>query len=191
MGRIGKKKNAIENAVDGTPVATAARVDAHEQTLMEDRAKRTSNDLMEFDETKHTPLSDAEMPSAADIMHRKLFEQTQFLCVIVQDMGSGDLQKKSRKRQQENLCLKAEMCDQIDEGLKKEESARQLAQNDSAAMKEDRRQIQLGSGSTVCSEARTAVGKGASGTVVRPPSAIAGRLNDFCSKKDGIQRMGH
>ena len=53
-----------------------------------------------------------------------------------------------------------EMCARIDEGLKKkEESARQLVQNDLAAMNEVIRPIQLGSGSTVCSEASTAVGK--------------------------------
>ena len=46
-------------------------------------------------------------------------------------------------------------------------------------MKEEIRQIQLGSGSTVCSEASTAVGKGASCTFVRPPPGIAARLNDF------------
>ena len=33
------KNIAIENGVDGAPLATAARVDAHEPTLIEDRAK--------------------------------------------------------------------------------------------------------------------------------------------------------
>ena len=46
-------------------------------------------------------------------------------------------------------------------------------------MKEEIRQIQVGSGSTLCSEASTAVGKGASGTFARPPPGIAARLNDF------------
>ena len=46
---------------------------------------------------------------------------------------------------------------------KNEESARKLVQNDSAAMKEIR-QTKLESGSTVCSEASTAVVKGFSVT---------------------------
>ena len=64
---------------------------------------------------------------------------------------------------------------------------------DNAATKEERRLIQLGSGSNVCCEASTAVGKGASGTFVRLPPGIAARLNDFFFfvKKDVIQRMGH
>ena len=46
-----------------------------------------------------------------------------------------------------------------------------------AAMKEEIRLI--GSGSTLCNEASTAMGKGASGTFVRPPPGIAARLDDF------------
>ena len=71
------------------------------------------------------------------------------------------------------------MLGRIDQGLKKKESSRQLVQNDLAAMKEEIRQIQLGSGSTVFSEASTAVRKGARGTFVRPPPGIAVRLDDF------------
>ena len=49
MSHIGKKQ-AVENGLDGTPVATATRVDTHEQTLIEDRAKTASNVPMESDE---------------------------------------------------------------------------------------------------------------------------------------------
>ena len=38
------KKIAIENGVGGALVATATRVDAPEPTLIEDRAKNTSDD---------------------------------------------------------------------------------------------------------------------------------------------------
>ena len=49
-----------------------------------------------------------------------------------------------------------------------------------------------GSGSTVGSEVRTAVGEGPSGAFARPPPGVAVRLNDlFCAKKDGIQGLGH
>ena len=87
--------------------------------------------------------------------------------------------EEGQKRQQENLLLKTEMCARMDEGLKKEESARQLVQNDLVTMKEEIRHIKLGSGSTVCSDASTAVGKGPSGTFTRPPPGIGNRLNDF------------
>ena len=65
------------------------------------------------------------------------------------------MQKKAKKRKDENLSLKTEMCARIEEELKKVEGARQLVQNDLAAMKEEIRHIQLSSGSTVCSEAST------------------------------------
>ena len=114
------------------------------------------------------PWSNAEMLSAADII-QKLLEQMQCLCVTVQDMGSrmDGRCAEDQKRKEENLLLKTEMCARIDEELQKEESARQMVQNDLSAMKEDIRQIQLGSGRTVCCEARTAVGKGSSGTTAR------------------------
>ena len=119
---------------DGTPVATAARVDAHEQTLAEDRTKSAASDSMEFNETKHLSWSDAERLSAADIMHRKLLDQMQYLCVTVQkNMGAqmdGNFAEEGLKRQEENLVLKTEMCARKEEGLRKEESARKLVQNE-------------------------------------------------------------
>ena len=73
----------------------------------------------------------------------------------------------------------------MDEGFKNDENARKLVQNDLAAMKEEIRQKKLGSGSTVCSEASTAVGTGARGTFARLPPSIAaemefkGRITDY------------
>ena len=46
-------------------------------------------------------------------------------------------------------------------------------------IKENIRPIELGSGSTVCSDASKAVGKGPSGTFARPPLGIGNRLNDW------------
>ena len=62
--------------------------------------------------------------------------------------------------------LLEQMRERMDERFKNEESARKI---DLAAMKGEIRQIKLGSRSTACSEASTAVGKGASGTFARPP----------------------
>ena len=63
------------------------------------------------------------------------------------------------KRQAENPMLEQKCVPELMEGLANEESATKLVQNDFAAMKEEIRQIQLESGSTVCSEASTSVGK--------------------------------
>ena len=62
-----------------------------------------------------------------------------------------------------------------------EENARQMVQNDLMTIKEKIRQLELGSGSgsTVGSDASTAVGKGPSGTFARPQPGIGIRLNDF------------
>ena len=86
----------------------------------------------------------------------------------------GKLAHEGLKRQ-ENQKLK-QVCVRMDEGFKNEERARKLVQNDLAAMKEEIRQIEVESGSTVCSEANTAVGKGASGTFA--PPGIAARNNE-------------
>ena len=50
-----------------------------------------------------------------------------------------------------------------------------MVQNDLVTMN----QIKLGSDSTVCSDAATAVGRGPSGTFARPPPGIGNRLNDL------------
>ena len=42
----------------------------------------------------------------------------------------GRFAEEGQKRQKENLLLETELCVRIDKGLKKEESARQLVQND-------------------------------------------------------------
>ena len=56
-----------------------------------------------------------------------------------------------------------------------------MVQNDLMTIKEKIRQLELGSGSgsTVGSDASTAVGKGPSGTFARPPPGIGIRLNDL------------
>ena len=60
-------------------------------------------------------------------------------------------------------------------GLKNEDNARQMVQTDLQAIKDKIRQLESGSGSgsTVGSEVSTAVGKGPSGTFVRPPPGVA------------------
>ena len=56
-----------------------------------------------------------------------------------------------------------------------------MVQTDLQAIKEKIRQLESGSdsGSTVGSEVSTVVGKGPSGTFVRPPPGVAVRLNDL------------
>ena len=152
--RVTSVKNKLsKNGVDGTPKATATRVDAHDQMPEEDRA----NFALELDEEKKTSPSHAEMFSATEIMQKQLLHQMQCLCVSVQDMRArmeGRFAEEGQKRRQENLLLKTEiqqenqllkteMCTRMDAGLKKEESARQMVQNDLVTMKEEIRQIEL------------------------------------------------
>ena len=49
----------------------------------------------------------------------------------------GKIAEESLKRREENRILKTEMCARIHEGLKREESARRMTQNDLATMKEE------------------------------------------------------
>ena len=77
-------------------MAMATRVDAHEQTPKEDRAKFASCVEMELDEEKKTSRSHAEMFSATEIMQKQLLHQM----LAEQDMGpewKECLQKKAKK----------------------------------------------------------------------------------------------
>ena len=84
-------------------------------------------------------------------------------------MEEGFKGEPQARQQAENEMLK---------GLKNEESARLLVQRDLAVMKEETKNLKMGRGSTVCSEASTGVGLGASGTFARPPT-LAFRYNEI------------
>ena len=64
------------------------------------------------------------------------------------------------------------------QGLKNEENARQMVQKDLKVLKEETKNLNIGNGSTVCREASTGVGLGASGTFARP-TALASRYNEI------------
>ena len=66
-------------------------------------------------------------------------------------------------------------------GLKNEENARHMVQNDLQTIKDKIRQLESrsGSGSTVGCDVSAAVGKGPSGTFARPPLGVAVRFNDL------------
>ena len=59
----------------------------------------------------------------------------------------------------------------MEDGFKNEENARQLVQKVPAVMKDEIKNLQMDSESTVCSEASTGVGLG-SGTCARPPDSL-------------------
>ena len=62
-------------------------------------------------------------------------------------------------------------------GCKNEESARQLVQKEPAVMKDEIKNLKMGSGSTVCSEASTGLGFGPC-TFARPPP-LASRYHEI------------
>ena len=79
---------------------------------------------------------------------------------------------------------------EIVQGFKNEENARQWVQKELVVMKDEIKNLKMGSGSTVCIEASTGMGLG-SGTFAQP-RPLTSRWNEtFHSKKDGIQRLGH
>ena len=84
-------------------------------------------------------------------------------------MEEGFRSEQQARQQAQNEIMK---------GLKNEESARLLVQRDLAVMKEEIKNLKIGSVSTVCSEASAGVGLGASGTSARPP-ALASRYNEI------------
>ena len=74
---------------------------------------------------------------------------------------------EGRRRPEDNKKLKEEITERMGEGFRNEERTRKLVQNDSAVMKEEIKNLKMGSGSTVCSETSAAVC--GSGTFARPP----------------------
>ena len=76
------------------------------------------------------------------------------------------------------------------EGFRNVEKARKLVQNDLAVRKEEIRKPKMGSGSTVCSEASTGVGLGASGTFARPQGVAFPCHEVFIHDENGIVKAG-
>ena len=94
---------------------------------------------------------------------------------------------------EEALLLQTEMSTRTCEQLQKEEEARPMVQNVLTIIKENIRQLELGSrsGSTVSSDASTAVGRKSKRSSRRHRQEKAFVFAIFHVKKDGIQRMGH
>ena len=118
----------------------------------------------------------AQGSRTVDHQHRELLQQMALLCASVQGLGKqmqDGIANEGRGRQEDNKKLKDEMY----AGFRNEEKARKPAQNDLAVMKEVIQKLKKGSGSTVCSEANTRVGLGASGTFAEPPG-VASRRNE-------------
>ena len=81
------------------------------------------------------------------------------------------------RRQEDYENLEERMSAQMEEGFKNEENARKLVRNELAVMKDEIKNLEMGSGGTVSSEASTGVGLG-SGTFARPPP-LTSRWNEF------------
>ena len=97
MGSMGGRsriagRQAVEHGVNGSPVATATRVDGPGQTQKEDRAKHSSTVEMEHEGERDVP--------------KQLLQQMQSLCDTVKDLGArmdGRFAEEDQKRQPENL----------------------------------------------------------------------------------------
>ena len=136
---IAQKKKSFENGVNGTPVATATRADDPGQTPKEDRAKHTSFVEMEYEEERNLSRSHAGMFTATEILQKPLLQQMQRLG---QKREQENQIQKTEIREEARL-LKTVMCTRMDEGLQKEEKARQMVQNDLMTIKENIRQLEL------------------------------------------------
>ena len=85
--------------------------------------------------------------------------------------------REGRHRKQENEDLEKRMVMRMEDGLLNEECARQNFQKEMAVMKDEIKNLRVGSGSTVCGDASTGIGLG-SGTIARPPTLIS-RWNEM------------
>ena len=146
------------------------------QFAIEDRAKSAVDDPMGRIDLKQQSWSEAQGSRTVNNQHSELLQQIALLSASVQGLGKhmqDGFANEGRRRQEDNEKLKNEMY----EGFRNEEKARKVVQNDLAVMKEEIQKLKMESGSTVCSEASTAVDLGASGTFAKPPG-IASRYNE-------------
>ena len=86
----------------------------------------------------------------------------------LEDQAKEAFEYEGLHRKQDYENLEKKMMTKVEEVFKNEENG-QLVQNELAVMKGELKNLKMGSGSTVCSEASTGVGLG-SGTFVRAPS---------------------
>ena len=102
------KKQAVENEVDGTPKATATRVDAHEQTAEEDHAKFASCIEMELDEEKKkTSRSHAAMFSATGVVQKPLLNPDAVFmrrCARYGSQNGREVRRRRPKKDGKKIC---------------------------------------------------------------------------------------
>ena len=102
----------------------------------------------------------------------KLLQQMAMLCESVKMLATQMKEgfKTARAwRKEEYKNLEEKMSARMEEGFKNEENARKLVQNELAVMKEEIKNLKMGCGSTVCSEASTGVGLGSGTFTWSPP----------------------
>ena len=80
-----------------------------------------------------------------------------------------EVAKDSRHRKQDYENLDKKMMTKMTDGFKNEENGRQLVENELAIMKDELKNLKMGSGSTVRGEAITRMGLGSS-TFARQPT---------------------
>ena len=196
----------VETGEDGVRAGCPQKVDDYENSVYEDRTpNRASDDAMGRIESRQQSWSEAQGSRTVIDQNNDTVQHISMLCSTVRNLRSqmqetfaterntrlggytkmvqkmsGKLEEGLRSEQQ----ARQQAQNEIMKGLKNEENARQMVQKDLAVMEEEIKNLKKkGSGSTVCSEASTDVGLGASGIFVRPP-AQASRYNDvFVPKK--------
>ena len=143
------------------------RVDAHEKKLVDKNVNQT----------EQSSWFEAQKSRAASTMHKRLLEQMARLCRKVHgNRMEGKIEHESLERHQENYKLKRKCVREWMRGSIMKKVPGNLCRM-------IQRQIKH-SGSIVCSEDSTAVGKGASGTFARQPLCIAARCSEiFVTRK--------
>ena len=142
-------------------------------------------------EVKWQLVTESQSKRVDDDQSDKLLQQMALLCESVKMLGTQmreGLETEGARRKEDYKSLEEKMSARMGEGFKNEDNARKLVQNELAVMKDEIKNLKMGSGSTLSSEASTGVGLG-SGTFARPPP-LTSRWNEIIvprkwSSKDG------
>ena len=204
------KKRAVEDGTEGSRVGIPNRIDDHASTVIADQAKSTVEDHVGRSEIGRDPVTESQTKKIAEDHSARILHQMNLLFESMQSMGTKmdlrvgqvenrvqeDVAKEGRLRipEYENLEKKMsakmeegerKMTTKTEEGFKNEEIARQVIQKELAVEKDELKNVKMGSGSTLCSEASTGIGIG-SGTFARPPPLTSRWSEIFHSEEDGM-----
>ena len=168
------KKMTVGTGEDGVRAGCPQMIDDYENTVYEDRTPNlASDDAMGRIEPRQQSWSEARGSQTVIDQNNDILQQIPMLCSTLRNLSSRmqeEFAAERNSRHEEHRKMEQKISAKMEESLRSERQARQLAQNeimkglkneenatqmvqkDLAVMKEEIKNLKMGSGGTVCSE---------------------------------------